>query len=112
MQEIEKKARKKEIKIESREIDNLFFKLTNALWEIIKVECKSRTNYCKEDPDDNKFIDCCIDGNIKYLVSSDRHLLDLRDLPEIKKHGIEIMTPKEFSRELLRLKFEKKYLSD
>lgn len=107
IQEIEKKARDKGIKIESREIDNLFFKLTNALWEIIKVECKSRTNYCKEDPDDNKFIDCCIDGNIKYLVSSDKHLLKLKDSEEIEKHGIAIMTPQEFSRELLRLKFEK-----
>ena len=28
-------------------------------------------------------------------------------MPEIKKYGINIMTPKEFSLELLRLKFEK-----
>ncbi len=27
----------------------------------------------KEDPDDNKFIDCAIAGNVKYIVSNDKH---------------------------------------
>ena len=85
----------------------LFYKLSNALWEINKIEGKTRCNYCKEDSDDNKFIDCCIDGRVKYLVSSDHHLLDLKDKEEIRQHGIEIMTPREFSLELLRLKFSK-----
>ncbi len=107
LEEINKKANEKNILISKRKSDSLFFKLANALWEIQKIECISRTNYCKEDPDDNKFIDCCIDGKIKYLISSDKHLLDLRDTKEIKQHGIQIMTPKQFSLELLRLKFEK-----
>ena len=106
IEEIEKRAKEKNISYTSQQIDTLFYKLTNALWEIQKVECISKTRYCKEDSDDNKFIDCCIDGNIKYLVSSDEHLLNLRDIPEIKEHGINIMTPKEFSMEMLRLKFE------
>lgn len=80
---------------------------TNALWEIDKVDCKSKTNYCKEDPDDNKFIDCCIDGKIEYLISSDKHLLELKDSLEIKKHGIKIMNPKDFSMEMLLKKFSK-----
>lgn len=107
IEEIEKRARDKKIEFKNKELDSLFFKLSNALWEIVRVEYRSKTNYCKEDPDDNKFIDCCIDGNIRYLVSSDKHLLNLKNLSEIKEHGIEIMTPKEFSKELLRLKFEK-----
>lgn len=106
IEEIEKRAKEKDISYTSQQIDTLFYKLTNALWEIQKVECISKTGYCKEDPDDNKFIDCCIDGNVKYLVSSDTHLLDLKDSVEIKKYGINIMTPKEFSLEMLRLKFE------
>lgn len=105
IEEIEKRAKSKEIKYSDRQVDSLFYKLSNALWEIQRIEGKTRVKYCK-DPDDNKFIDCCIDGNIKYLVSSDEHLLDLKDNKDIKKHGIEIMTPKEFSIELLRLKFE------
>lgn len=97
--------RNKNIMKENRD-KALFYKLSNALWEINKVNGKTRCDYCKEDPEDNKFIDCCIDGQIKYLVSSDHHLLGLKNSAEIKKHGIEIMTPREFSLELLRLKFD------
>lgn len=106
LEEIEKRAVNKNIQYSARQLDGLFYKLSNALWEIQKIEDKTRVNYCR-DKDDNKFIDCCIDGNIKYLVSSDEHLLNLKDNEDIKKHRIEIMTPKEFSLELLRLKFEK-----
>ena len=31
------------------------------------------------DPDDEIFLICAIDGSADYLVSEDRHLLDLRD---------------------------------
>ena len=106
IEEIEKRAKSKDIKYSARQVDSLFYKLSNALWEIQKIEGKTRVNYCS-DPDDNKFIDCCIDGNIKYLVSSDEHLLSLKNNKDIKKYGIEVMTPKEFSLELLRLKFSK-----
>lgn len=106
LEEIEKRAKDKNIQYTSRQLDSLFYKLSNALWEIHKVEGNTKVNYCK-DPDDNKFIECCIDENIKYLVSSDEHLLNLKENEDIKKHGINIMTPKEFSLELLRLKFEK-----
>lgn len=109
LEEIDKRAKKSQINIEDIEYNKLFYKLSNALWEIKRVFGKTRTNYCKKDPDDNKFIDCCIDGNIKYLVSSDKHLLDLKDHEEIKRYGIEIMNPHEFSLELLRLKFQKDY---
>lgn len=107
LEEIEKRAKEKNITLPKKDSERLFYKLTNALWEIKKIDCKSKTNYCKKDPDDNKFIDCCIDGKIKYLVSSDKHLLELKEIPEIKQHGIKILTPEEFSRELLLLKFSK-----
>lgn len=109
IEELESRAKEKNIECDIYKRDDLFFKLSNTLWEIQKVYGNTRTNYCKEDPDDNKFIDCCIDGNIKYLISSDSHLLKLKDTKEIKQHGIKIMTPKEFSIEILRLKFEKKW---
>ena len=68
LEEIEKRAKDKNIQYTSRQLDCLFYKLSNALWEIHKVEGNTKVNYCK-DPDDNKFIECCIDENIKYLVS-------------------------------------------
>ncbi len=109
LEEIDKKAKKKKVKITKLEYNNLFYKLSNALWEIRKIDGKTRTNYCLEDPEDNKFIDCCIDGNIKYLVTSDEHLLKLKEHEEIRKKGIEIMDPHSFSIELLRLKFQNNY---
>lgn len=43
------------------------------------------------DKDDNKFINCAIDGNCNFIVSGDKDLL------EIKEYGvIRIVTVKEF----------------
>ena len=108
LQEIEKRAKDKNITINEKQSKTMFYKLTNALWEIQRVDTKSKTEYCKEDIDDNKFINCCIDGNIKYLITSDKHLLHIKDNDEILKQGIQIITPHEFSLELLRIKFENK----
>lgn len=73
-----------------------------------KVEHNTKTNY-SEDKSDNKFIDCCIDGNIKYLISEDFHIENVRDFEkEIKKeYGLEIkiLSPLQFSMEMLKLKF-------
>ena len=40
----------------------------------------------KEDPDDNKFIDCAIAGNVKYIVSNDKHfnILKTIDFPNVE----------------------------
>ncbi|RAW46451.1 putative toxin-antitoxin system toxin component, PIN family [Halorubrum sp. 48-1-W] len=45
----------------------------------------------KPDPDDDKFLEAAVAGNVDYLVSGDRHLLDLDSF-----RGIEIVTPREF----------------
>lgn len=44
-----------------------------------------------EDPDDNKFIACAIDGKGDYIVSGDKHLLDLEAY-----NGVRILTVREF----------------
>ena len=36
------------------------------------------------DPDDNKFIECAIDGNAMYIVSGDNDLLVLKQYNDIK----------------------------
>jgi uncharacterized protein len=43
------------------------------------------------DADDNKFLDCAFSGNVKYIVSGDSDLLDLKSF-----FGIEIISPAEF----------------
>ena len=40
-----------------------------------------RFNMIKADPDDNKFVDCAIAGNARYIVSNDHHYDILRNTP-------------------------------
>ena len=51
----------------------------------------------ERDPDDDKFLDAAIEGNADFIVSGDRHLLDLKAY-----EGIKILTPKEFLQLLLK----------
>ncbi|MFH1181615.1 MAG: putative toxin-antitoxin system toxin component, PIN family [Candidatus Woesearchaeota archaeon] len=44
-----------------------------------------------QDPDDNKFIEAAVEGNADFIVSKDKHLLELK-----KYDKIEILTPEEF----------------
>jgi len=43
------------------------------------------------DPDDDKFLEAAVAGDVDYLVSGDQHLLDLDSF-----RGIEIVTPRTF----------------
>jgi uncharacterized protein len=45
----------------------------------------------KEDPADNKFLSCAVEGKADYIVSGDRHLLQLSH-----HKTIPIITPREF----------------
>ncbi len=38
----------------------------------------------KEDPDDNKVLECAIEGNVDYIISGDRHLLKLKEYSGIR----------------------------
>jgi putative PIN family toxin of toxin-antitoxin system len=56
----------------------------------IKVTPKEKVEVIKEDPGDNKFLDCAVAGKADYIVSGDQHLLELKDYK-----GIKIVTPSE-----------------
>ena len=45
----------------------------------------------EDDPDDDKFLEAAVAGNVDYIVSGDRHLLDLDSF-----QGIEIVEPRAF----------------
>ncbi len=36
-----------------------------------------------KDPEDNKFVDCAIGANVDYLVTDDRHILSLLQIPDL-----------------------------
>ncbi len=38
----------------------------------------------KEDPEDNKFLECALEGKADYLITSDRHLLELGEFAQTK----------------------------
>lgn len=45
----------------------------------------------RDDPDDNKFIEAAVEGKADYIVSQDKHLLNIKEY-----NGIKIVHPKEF----------------
>lgn len=55
------------------------------------IEPKQKFEVVKDDPKDNKIIECAIEGNVDYIVSQDNHLLKLEEFRRIK-----IMKPEEF----------------
>jgi putative PIN family toxin of toxin-antitoxin system len=46
-----------------------------------------------EDPDDDQYLAAALEGRAQFIVSGDRHLLDLRTY-----EGVRIVTPREFLR--------------
>ena len=57
------------------------------------VEPKQKIDIVKDDPDDNKVIECAIESSSDYIVTYDRHLLKLKEYK-----GIKIITPEEFNK--------------
>jgi putative PIN family toxin of toxin-antitoxin system len=45
----------------------------------------------REDPEDDKFIDCAVEAKADYIISGDEHLLQVKAY-----RGIPICSPKEF----------------
>ena len=69
---------------------------TNNLIEIIiqflvLVNPSKKINIVKEDPDDNKVIECAIESEAEFIISYDKHLLKLKEY-----NGIKIITPDDF----------------
>jgi len=65
--------------------------LSVLLWKAELVEPEERVYVVKDDPDDNKFIEAAIEGNADYIVSQDKHLLNIKEYK-----GIKIILPEDF----------------
>jgi len=59
------------------------------------VEPKEKFNTIKDDPSDNKIIECAKEGKSDFIITNDNHLLKLKEF-----EGIRIVTPKEFLKQL------------
>ena len=68
--------------------ETLNFALTFA--EVI--ETSETINIIDKDPSDNKIVECAVASESNYILSYDKHLLELREFRKIR-----ILTPEELS---------------
>ena len=62
----------------------------------MKVQPKVKISVIKEKDDDNRILECAVEGKAQYIVSGDKqHLLPLKEY-----EGIKILSPAEFLREM------------
>ncbi|WP_338140453.1 PIN domain-containing protein [Candidatus Methanoperedens sp. BLZ2] len=47
-------------------------------------------NVIVKDPADDRILECAVEGEVDYLVSGNKHLLDVKEF-----RGIKIVTPKQ-----------------
>ncbi|MBI4164017.1 MAG: putative toxin-antitoxin system toxin component, PIN family [Candidatus Aenigmarchaeota archaeon] len=69
--------------------------INNVLKHIISISeivvPTTKVNFVKDDPDDNKILEAAVSGKSEYIVSGDRHLLDIK-----MYNGVKIVKPAEF----------------
>ncbi len=58
-----------------------------------QIESAVKIKAVKDDPDDNKFLECAITANADYIISGDPHLLNIKEF-----RGIKIVSPAQFIR--------------
>ncbi len=62
------------------------------------VEPDENLYIVKDDPDDNKILECAKTGKVDFIISNDNHLLKLEKLGNIP-----IVTPQEFLNRIKKL---------
>lgn len=48
------------------------------------MEPKNKIKYIKADPDDDRILECAVEGKANFVVSGDRHLLEIKEYKGIK----------------------------
>lgn len=47
------------------------------------VEPKEKVELVKDDPEDNKILSCAKEGSVDYIITNDKHLLNLKKIGRI-----------------------------
>jgi uncharacterized protein len=68
---------------------NVFLESIMEFCQIVKVN--EKITYIKDDPDDDKILECAVSADCDFIISGDKHLLKLRSYREIK-----ILNPADF----------------
>lgn len=69
--------------------------LKKLLKTAVVTHSMARLDVVKDDPSDNKYLECAVEGRADYIISGDSHLTDLRSF-----RGITIVTPAQFLKAL------------
>lgn len=88
LEEFIKVAKRPKFEFSLEEIDEFI----SSLLEISKFLVPDKKfDIIKDDPEDNKFLDAAVAGKANFIISGDKHLLQLKEF-----RGIKILTPREF----------------
>ena len=79
---------KKYIRQYEKQVDN-FLKFINKM--AIFVEPKVKIKFIADDPDDDRLLECAVEARANYIISGDKHLLNLGEF-----RGIVVLCPAEF----------------
>lgn len=60
------------------------------------VEPRIKIKFIKEDPDDDRILECAVEGKADFIVTGDRHLLQIEEF-----RGIKITSARVFIEEYL-----------
>jgi len=74
-------------KILKRDFGYLDGETRNIIYKVSKfltfVNPLKKVKVIKEDPDDNKVVECAIESRARYIISYDKHLLKLKNYKDI-----------------------------
>lgn len=76
------------LKLTAEELDN-FLNLFQSI--VINVDPQKNLDLIEDDPDDNRILECASEANASYIVTGDKHLLQLEEY-----QGIVILSPAAF----------------
>jgi putative PIN family toxin of toxin-antitoxin system len=67
---------KEKFKLPEDEVNQILFDFSSF---ISPVKVTRKYLVIPEDPDDNKFIECAMECGVDYIISGDKHLLNLKE---------------------------------
>ena len=83
-----RKVLARDFSLGKQEIDDI---INSVAYFTHLIEPKEKVEVVKEDPDDDRILECALACRAKFLISYNKHLLKLKAF-----RGIKIVTPEEF----------------
>ena len=82
----------RDFNLTKQEIDDI---VSAVLYFTHLIEPKEKVDVIKEDPTDDRILECALACNANFIVSRDNHLLNLKEF-----RGIKIASPEDFLKTL------------